>query len=319
MLFAEFYDGQGLGNQIWVYASLRAIAQKNKMSFSLIHPEKFKGFQIFDLDFKSNGDIKSIPINFYREKAKFDLKSRIEISPHDPHLSNLTRDTKVDGNLQSLSYFAGCEIDIFDWLKFQNNYKINLLTPPSKTCIIHVRGGDYLSTVSALPRSYYLNAIAQMKLLHGELDFYAVTDDLNYCKYLLPKVKIIGSTPKLSSDPFMASHHRGGTILDDFAIINSAEYLIISSSTFSFWAAYLNKSIKEVIAPKYWFAHSISNGWWGPEECIHPDWMYLDRDNNLLVGSKCKELALKKIGVDNLPKKSFFLKIKSKSLKFLKG
>jgi hypothetical protein len=38
----------------------------------------------------------------------------------------------------------------------------------------------------------------------------------------------------------------------DYYVVNQAKWLIISNSTFGFGAAWLNKNVNEIIAPKYW-------------------------------------------------------------------
>ena len=43
MLYLEFLDGQGLGNQLWNYVTLRSISKKLGFGYEIINPEKFKG------------------------------------------------------------------------------------------------------------------------------------------------------------------------------------------------------------------------------------------------------------------------------------
>ena len=61
MLVTEFYDGQGLGNQLWSYVSLRCIALYHGYDFGIISPDKFKGKEFIDLDF---GQIVKLPNNY---------------------------------------------------------------------------------------------------------------------------------------------------------------------------------------------------------------------------------------------------------------
>ena len=55
----------------------------------------------------------------------------------------------------------------------------------------------------------------------------------------------------------------------DLAIMTSCEYGVVSNSSFSWWGAYLMKSRKKVIFPKYWY------GWKHKTEShinIQPKW-----------------------------------------------
>ena len=61
------------------------------------------------------------------------------------------------------------------------------------TCIINIRGGDYLGfrKSPAVPRQYYLNSIYKMKLIEPNITFAIVTDDYRYAKSLLPDYPIL--------------------------------------------------------------------------------------------------------------------------------
>ena len=51
MIATEFYRGQGFGNQLWVYATLRSLAKTQNYKFSIISTHRFKGKSFLDLDF----------------------------------------------------------------------------------------------------------------------------------------------------------------------------------------------------------------------------------------------------------------------------
>lgn len=42
MIVIEFYEGQGLGNQLWVYCSARSIASRLGVPFILKNHQRFK-------------------------------------------------------------------------------------------------------------------------------------------------------------------------------------------------------------------------------------------------------------------------------------
>ena len=68
---------------------------------------------------------------------------------------------------------------------------------------------------------------------------------------------------------------------------------LISASTFAFWPIWTNKQLLNVIAPKYWFDWSRSDGWWRPKDGIVNDdrWLWLSKYGLLYESKTCKTLA----------------------------
>jgi hypothetical protein len=326
MIITEFYDGQGLGNQIWSYVVLRALAEKNEYAFGVQRPDKFKGFDIFTIDFGKNvvggtgpegGPPLTLPesiVHYLTEEQLFEKKTSLNVTVADPRLLSIGDNTKFDGTLQSLIYLTGLEHLLPLWLKF-NLSSLSKYEVGQNLCVIHVRGGYYLNTYSFLPKSYYLNAMNVVKQKNSKVRFVAVTDDLEYCNKILPDVTIIGSTPSNKIDDFKAEHHKGGSIAEDFFILNKAKFVILSSSTFSFWAVYLNQNNPFVVSPKYWFSFSTSNGWWSTAECVVPNWNYMDRNGKITDGYQCLLEAKEPISSTKIQKNLFhslFFRLKRK-------
>ena len=298
MIVTELYTGQGLGNQIWVYVVLRSLAQKYGYDFGVQRPDRFKGHDIFEIDFgkvvvggtgKEGGPPITLPetINYYvKERQLFEKSTSLDVTLSDFSLLNISDHTKIDGNCQSLEYINEIDYLLPVWLKLKP-FVSSDLDIYKHVCVIHVRGGDFLNTYSFLPRKYYVNAMYHVKKENPKVSFVIVTDDLIYCKKILPGIPVIGSTPINKIDNHRAQHHSGGTVAEDFFILNKAKYIILSSSTFSFWAVYLNTNKPYVVAPKYWFAFSKSNGWWSTPNCIVQSWMYLDKYGKIFSGNQC--------------------------------
>jgi len=109
-------------------------------------------------------------------------------------------------------------------------------------CVIHIRGGDFvkLGWNSVTPQEYYYNAIEKMKKDYHQKDFYIVTDDKNYSKTILDRLDI--------DYTFI-----GNSMYEDFYLIGSFKYRILSSSTFALWASALGDNEDSiVIAPNEW-------------------------------------------------------------------
>ena len=51
MIYLEFLEGQGLGNQLWNYVTLRSISSKLGFGYEIINPENFKGKNFLDITY----------------------------------------------------------------------------------------------------------------------------------------------------------------------------------------------------------------------------------------------------------------------------
>jgi hypothetical protein len=127
-----------------------------------------------------------------------------------------------------------------------------------------------------------------MRDVNPDMKFYIVTDDVNYSRSILPEIEIIGGSVSGSSDGKKAGHHIGGPVWMDWSIIFNSQNLIISSSSFSFWPAFLNKQEKKIIAPMYWGDPIKSDGYWSCWDMIVDGWGYLDKMGNLYTSDECK-------------------------------
>ncbi len=105
---------------------------------------------------------------------------------------------------------------------------------------IHVRRGDYLKMLYKHPfcgLKYYQKAIS---IIGDNENFIVVSDDIDWCKRHI----------KLKNVVFVENT----SPIIDFFIQSYCENNIISNSSYSWWAAYLNNhKNKIVIAPRLWF------------------------------------------------------------------
>lgn len=291
MIVTELYDGQGLGNQLWCYVVTRLIAERNGYDFGIMSPHKFKGAEFMDIDFgkvvcggdgPEGGPPHTLPdsiLHYYKENL-LRHPNGFDISRSDLELFKILDNTKVDGIMQSVRYL-GNDIDrIVSWIRLRTLPKIEPLD--DNVCIIHIRGGDFTGSLAMLDFKYYQNAMNYFIKINRNIKFYIVTDDVNTSNYILPNVEIIGSSITSTQDNLKASHHIGGAIGIDYNILNRAKNIIMSASSFGWWAVWTNNNNPNVIAPKYWAAYKQSDGYWSTGEIMVNAWKYLDIDNNII-------------------------------------
>ena len=299
MIATELYNGQGFGNQLWVYAVTRIIADSKKCGFSILSKNEFKGKEFMDLDFgedlgeynSNEGPCNILPNgikNYYAEKKEIHSELNLDISRTDYKLFDVPNETKIDGNLQSTKYLKNKREDILKWFKINHFKNYDFLDENS--CIIHLRCGDFYGQKDVfLPESYYRNAMSIIKKENEKVKFYCVTDQPNIARRVFSDIEVIGSSIDGVEDNLMASHHFGGSISTDFSIMSRVKYLIIPNSSFSWWAAYLNTESKMIIAPKYWSRFNISNGYWSTSDMIADEFLYLDREGKIFTPIECEE------------------------------
>lgn len=299
MIVTELYHGQGLGNQLWCYAVTRAIALNHGYDFGIQNPYKFKGKNFMNLDFglpviggsgPEGGPPISLPegiSNYYREKRVYHPLQKCDITPTDYEMLCILDGTKIDGAMQSEFYIGQYKKKIKDWFKVSSpvtDYSSNNI------CIIHFRGGDFNNPYVLLSQSYYQNAMKIMRELHNDIEFLVVTDDIGIASRYFPGYKIVGSTAMGKIDSEKADHHIGGDAAIDYSIINNAHYLILSNSSFGWWATWTNNVVKKVIAPMYWAWHNTSDGFWSQGNALTLGWEYLDREGILRNYQECLDL-----------------------------
>lgn len=276
MISTELYEGQGLGNQLWCYATTRVIALDKGFTFGIEHPERFKGKDFLNLDFGEPINHKRDTSVIYEEKTAIHPLNYADIRNYDENLIHTKDRTKILGNLQGEDYIAHRKEEIRSW--FSVKPEIDRRDYSSDDiCIINFRGSGYTNHPDLfLPKHYWLNAMENMRNINPQFRFVVVTEDVTTARKFFPDLEV---------------HH--WSIGEDYAVVKNAKYLIIANSSFSWFPAWLSLDLKYCIAPKYWARHNVSDGYWSLGTNITDGWMYQDRKGNLSTAQECKdELSL---------------------------
>lgn len=288
MITTRIYKGQGLGNQLWCYVVTRAIAQKHGYKFGIANPENLKCHDFMNLNTgevvsggtgPEGGPPQSLPEGikyYYNEHALYHPKTKLDIRTYDKNLVGIPDGTQLDGIMQDEQYIAEYKNDIRNWLAIKPESNKTLYASDD-ICIINFRGGEYTRIPDVfLPQSYWDNAIAHMRTINPNFRFVVVTDDPKTAREFFPNLEI--------------SHESIGS---DYSIIYNAHYLILSNSSFAWFPAWLSQNAKKIIAPKYWAAHNVSDGYWSTGYALTKCFKYLDKNSTLSTYQECeKELAL---------------------------
>lgn len=286
MLATEILRGQGIGNQLACYVTTRSIAHTRGLDFGIKDTgwggdKRYNqsGFYWFDLDW---GQEVPDDLDVYYEKevrkklntCHHDMTVGCDVRGYDQGLIDVPDNTMIFGNMQDEKYFYHNKELIKEWLKVKEEYDTYEYMDDD-VCVLNYRGGEYIGFHELyLTREYWLNAMENMTKINPNMKFVTITDDVKASQDMLPEIP--------------AYHF---TVDKDYAIIKNSKHVILSNSSFPFFAVYTSDTIENIIAPKYWARHNVSDGYWAMSQNIYSGWTYQDRDGNLSTAEDCvKEL-----------------------------
>jgi hypothetical protein len=189
------------------------------------------------------------------------------------------------GIYQSEDYLIDRKEDVKKWFEIKQESKEHYdkllsdmgITLDDNLCVINFRGGEYRSIPNVLLRKeYWKNAIDHMLSVNINMKFLLITDDVQCANSFMPF-------------PIKTIHVDVGF---DYYVVNQARWLIISNSTFGWWAAWLNDKAYKIIAPKYWARHNVSDGYWATGDAYTRGFTYMDREGRTFGYDECKEEAI---------------------------
>lgn len=148
-----------------------------------------------------------------------------------------------------ISHILKREIVLKEQFHTKEFLKLRNLVESTDSVSMHIRRGDYLTSnkkanYRELPFKYYFDAVK-----YTEGDLYIFSDDIPWCQdkfkenYFGRKITFVNQEDYL-----------------DFEVMKHCKQNIITNSTFSWWAAYLNNNPeKKVVCPKHWLGGYENN------------------------------------------------------------
>jgi hypothetical protein len=244
-----------LGNQMFQYAFALGSSINKKTKYFIV-PEKGTPFILpayFTLRNYSSF------VNYFRKKRFLKGLPALDFDNNlmpQENLKTFKPDSLIHGYFQSEEYFKEISQTIREEFEIKKKYrntfeeKFSLLFKENKVIAVHVRKDDYKNHGDeslggkdlSLPLDYYLKCLSEIK----DIDSYKVvfvTDDPDELKKNFPK-----------QDNYL---FESNFLMTDFQILNNADILILSNSSFSWWGAYLNRKAVKVFYPNYWLGFKI--------------------------------------------------------------
>jgi hypothetical protein len=273
----------GLGNQLFQYAFYHYLEMNNhdvKIDDSYYDTYRFhNGFELIKA-FKlhprlaTKDEVNEFIHGFQRSKNiivffkkrlfdKFDIQflkdTVVKWEYKNPLKNRLLLDLKkayLIGYWSREQYFKEIRESLVNKLQFRldhpletGNLEILEELKSDSTIAIHVRGGDY-SDLARLQKQYYIHAIQKIKEITEVKQIIVFTNDKQFTRNLLGQIsyKIV-------------ENNQGDRSFIDMYLMSNASNLIIANSTFSWWAAYLNRTARVVVYPSVFEHISDFENW----------------------------------------------------------
>lgn len=251
-----------LGNQMFIIAAAESLAKEKgaKAVFPSLRNEHRWNVQenYQKIFFRVNSDAPDVSIKTVYREPFFHYK---EIP--------LSESTRIFGYFQSEKYFSKHKEYIKRLFAPSNEIKriltakyASIISHPN-TVSIHFR--DYLKDDPEqkfhpnVTKKYLKDAI---ELFPENSLFVVFSNNMKLCKRMLRKIE--RNIIYIEGEHF---HH-------DFFLMSMCKDNIISNSSFSWWAAYLNKNVnKKVVAPKRWFGQDYKSD---TQDLIPDSWIRIN-------------------------------------------
>jgi hypothetical protein len=257
----------GLGNQLFQYATAKALAQRNNDSlkldlsyysnfkdrkFSLFHYLVFediatleeisqlKGVYKTNLILKLQRHFSKKGIEFYNQ---YHAVERPFIS-FEKDVLKLKGNIYLDGYWHNEKYFEDIKSVIQSNIQLKEKLspyycKIQKLIQKTNSVSIHIRRGDYLENNSFVicPLQYYDSAIKTISEKTCNPFFFIFSDDIDWA---ITHIKINSKFIFIRSNENSLEHV-------ELILMSQCKHNIITNSTFSWWGAWLNINESKII------------------------------------------------------------------------
>ena len=240
------YSGR-LGNQMFQYAALKAQALKLNVDCYLPNHTAIKQDGCFDftnnkwiqykLDLYDCFNITTPLLN----QTETNIYIELDFS-YESLILDVLDNTAIEGYFQSYKYFEDCKDVILKEFTFKDEILNKCKSEISKytnPVAVHIRRGDQVAHPGMwnVTLEYIQAALEQFS--DDEYTFLIFSDDIEWCKQVFPEGVV-----------FM----EGNNQYEDLCLMSLCNHNVISNSSYSWWAAYLNNNKnKKVVVPSNWF------------------------------------------------------------------
>jgi hypothetical protein len=258
-----------IGNQMFEYASLRGIADKQNQSWKIPHKKNssfyyglmdcFEMSSVTDDNFINNENFTRVRESSYSFDSSLFLLNQ--------------KDFDLFGYFQSEKYFMHMKDEIRKDFTFKEENKTKI---SGEYIFLHVRRQDYVELSSFHPPclySYYENAL---QFFPDDIQVRVYSDDFDWCREHFKSDRYILCDNHAYYDESAPNAGLGGRMQKllipyyDLYEMSQCKGGIISNSSFAWWGAWLIEDKKyPIIAPTPWFGVKLKHN---TKDLIPNDW-----------------------------------------------
>lgn len=262
---------EGLGNQMFQYAYARVLSQLG-YSVCLDLNKAYDDFFVRDIRQKNRDveiqnfnitlgsvDVEKIEKYEYLRRRSYIDKTLYEMAIRGKWFYNFWDESqsgdikRIKGNCYVKGWFQNplyCdEIREILLKEFTPKKKIKItnrlkeLLNEGQAISIHIRRTDYVTIHNSLNWEYYDKAMAEIKKIYSNPVFVIFSDDVMWVKDRMPS----------DENCYYIDDHESLEDYEQLLVMSRCTSNIIANSTFSWWAAWLNRNNEKIIiAPKKW-------------------------------------------------------------------
>lgn len=285
-----------LGNQMFQYAFIYAASKKLNTPFFIINHNSLHYFKLHQNLQKNNtkNTFKYAALNFFK-KSSIKLSRKTARTPiiwlknwatykniytwrnttygENYLLPCINNNILFDGFFQSEDYFVHLKEEILQQFEIKPVYQQQFKSLKKHIFVkeviaLHIRRSDYIFFGNddigginvALPIDYYKKSLSLIKNKEN-YNIIFISDDIEFVKNEF-------------GNNFNYYYENNSEIID-FQLLMNANILIIANSTFSWWAAWLNKKDDKIIyAPNYFLGFKIKKFY--PAGIKVSNWKWID-------------------------------------------
>lgn len=278
---------EGLGNQMFQYAYAKFLSQTGQ----LVYLDLNKAYdEFFDRD-KRQKNREVMIHNFNITLRRYNLENRKEYEYLKRHtlLDHLIFEIAIRGrwlynfwdenDVEEAPYIAKGNCYIKGWFqdpfycdsirkvllreftprkKIKITSELKYLIKNKQTVGVHIRRTDYIAIHNTLGWDYYERALFKIEEFYQNPVFIVFSDDCQWVKEHMASERCV----------YYISENEKLMDYEELLVMSCCSSNIIANSTFSWWAAWLNRNPdKIIIMPRKWLK--------GQEKLINKDWIVL--------------------------------------------
>ena len=179
------------------------------------------------------------------------------------YCNQIKGDIYLKGNWGNETWFREAAEEIKDMYVFRDSLSeaaqklFNQIEQCPTSVTVHIRRGDYVNIGIAMEASYFMQAMKEIAERVENPVFYCFSEDLEWAKQAFAEVPY---------EVIYAEYESEDKGIEDFRLLSAGKHQIISNSSYSWWAAYLNRNPQKcVVIPcdeqTMWNKEFMVDGW----------------------------------------------------------